>query len=481
MENKLINYLQQDLEPDWLIGYSNQQIEQRIQKLWVSLPQSISSTKAPFKILLVKDDPLEFIAGFLAAIAINAYLFLGNPNWEQDEWQQVFDLVQPDLIWGEEKIKSKFNKGKAHGDETSPCLDFKIQNSKSTNYLSLKNKLNSQSLIMIPTGGSSGQIRFTIHTWSSLTASVKGFCHYFDQEKVNSYCILPLYHVSGLMQFLRSFLTGGKLAILSYQKIKEGKQLAINPEEFFLSLVPTQLQFLCQSNSKWLSNFKTILLGGAPPWESLLEKARQSCLRLALTYGMTETASQIVTLKPEDFLGGNNSSGKVLPHGKVTIRNEKGDIINNQQIGAIALEADSLCLGYYPHLFANSTFLTDDLGFFDEEGHLHIVGRSTQKIITGGENVFPAEVEAAILATNLVKDVAVIGLSDSYWGQVVTAVYVPIREDITSDFIKNKLQNKISKYKQPKFWLSINQLPRDERGKINYQNLEKLAAKLLLK
>jgi O-succinylbenzoic acid--CoA ligase len=485
MKLQLLDYLSKHPDPDWLVGYNNQELKQLIVELLLNLSPAQSSPEKPRQILLVATDPLKFIASFLAAIASDANLFICNPHWQEYEWQQVFDLIQPDLILEEGKINSKsflnskkekcrdsHDLLKVKKSQTISLLDYKLLKK----YLLVANK-NSQSLIMIPTGGSSGKIRFAIHNWSTLTASVAGFCHYFSQIKVNSCCLLPLYHVSGLMQLLRSFLTGGKLAIFPYQKIKQGEKPAINPQDFFVSLVPTQLQFLLQSDPDWLSNFKTVLLGGAPAWDSLLDTARKYRIALAPTYGMTETASQIVTLKPEDFLWGNNSSGQVLPHAQVTICNEKGNKVAPEKIGAIAIKTDSLCLGYYSQQVSvnqSDSFFTDDLGFFDKQGYLHIVGRNSQKIITGGENVFPAEVEAAILATNLVTDVAVIGLPNSHWGQVVTAVYAPVQKDVDINLIKKQIELKLSKYKLPKYWLEVKSLPRNERGKINYQELKKI-------
>lgn len=457
MTNKILNYLFQRSDRDWLIGCDSQQLHHLTKELLVELSRLTLSEKRPLRILIAETNPLQFLACFLAAVATETHVFLGNPHWGKQEWKQVFALVQPDLVWGKEEINSK----------------LKISHSP---------LLIPHSLIMIPTGGSSGKIRFAMHTWSTLSASVAGFCDYFNRKKVNSCCVLPLYHVSGLMQFLRSFLTDGKLAIFPYSALKQGKKPEIEPQEFFISLVPTQLQFLLQSDPNWLSRFHTVLLGGAPAWRSLLDSARKHRIGLAPTYGMTETASQIATLKPEDFLQGNNSSGKILPHAKIFIQNEREELLNTQQIGTITIQADSLYLGYYPHLFTekqSTSFTTDDLGFFDSQGYLHIVGRHSQKIITGGENVFPAEVEAAILATNLVADVVAIALPDSQWGQVVTAIYVPKNLEVSTTLIQQKIKHQLSKYKQPKHWIKVDNLPRDERGKINYQQITELARNCL--
>jgi O-succinylbenzoic acid--CoA ligase len=330
---------------------------------------------------------------------------------------------------------------------------------------------------MIPTGGTSGQIRFTIHTWKTLQASVGGVFDYFGKIPINSFCILPVYHVSGLMQFFRSLLTGGKIIILPYVAIKQGETGNINPEQFFISLVPTQLQFLFSTQPQWLSQFQTILLGGAPASQSLLETARKHHLRLAPTYGMTETASQVVTLHPDNFLQGNNSSGQVLPHAAVTIQDDKGEVVPDQQIGIVTSQARSLCLGYYPHWSTNPpAFVTDDLGYFDSQG-LHLVGRNSQKIITGGENVFPQEVENIILATGLVEDVCVIGIPDAVWGEAIVAVYV---SETKQGKIATAVSTQLSPYKRPKHWIKLPAIPRSPQGKVNYQDLKTLVQQTIL-
>ncbi len=532
--DKPLTYLKQRLNEDWLIGYNSNQFN-RIIAEFIDKFTYFSLDKRPPKILVVESDPWRFIAAFLAGVANNCPVFLGNPNWVESEWKQILNLVKPDLI-----LADKFDKWEPNNQTQNTTL--KTQYSKPT--------------IAIPTGGSSGEIRFAIHTWDTLIASVKGFHQYFDYKPINSFCVLPLYHVSGLMQFLRCLITGGKFAIFPFKALMTGEGRNINPAEFFISLVPTQLQKLLNAGeAEWLSRFQTVLLGGAAPWESLLAEARNHRIRLAPTYGMTETASQIVTLKPEAFLAGNNSSGKILPHAKVTIRSNTGEILGINETGIITIAADSLALGYYPsfitidreysetmdvvgakhcgdkslittdninpamlrpsdcgdkslittdninpamlrpsdckkkseildYLTANKyninsqsqipNFQSDDLGFIDSEGYLTIIGRSSHKIITGGENVFPSEVEAAILATNLVKDVCVIGVADSYWGEAVTALYVPSLPETYPDLLREAIANKLCKFKHPKYWIPVEIIPRNSQGKINYAAIKQL-------
>ncbi|HEY9864324.1 MAG TPA: AMP-binding protein, partial [Candidatus Obscuribacterales bacterium] len=195
-------------------------------------------------------------------------------------------------------------------------------------------------------------------------------------------------------------------------------------------------------------------------------------------YGMTETASQIVSLKPSDFLGGNNSCGKVLPHAKIKIYGQNGEELKANQPGIIRIKSDSLMLGYYqdnfdPQLRINC-FTPDDLGYGDEQGYLTLVGRQSNKIITGGENVFPAEVEAVILSTGLVKDICVLGKSDQYWGEIVVAVYVANYKKVSAVELEQAILGKLSKFKHPKLWIPVEELPRNSQGKINQKQIKEL-------
>lgn len=356
-------------------------------------------------------------------------LILINPQWRSPELSQVKTLLGLDLdvpLGGDRLLL--------------PSLDFPAW--------------------LIPTGGTSGQIKFTVHTRETLGASVRGFQQFFRLERVNFFCILPLYHVGGLMQVWRSRWSGGRFELGNYGELKRGILPDLEIGDFCLSLVPTQLQVLLEVCPQWLARFRLVLVGGAPPWRSLLETARKYGIRLALTYGMTETASQVVALRPEDFFAGKNCAGQVLPHAKLHLASD----------GAIAIESASLFLGYYPDHSGVKRFQTDDVGRLDEAGYLHIVGRQSQKIISGGENIYPTEIEAAILETNLVADVAVLGVPDHYWGEAVTAILV-LKQGVQLEDVQRAIVDQLSRYKQPKHWLPIEKLPRNAQGKLNRSQL----------
>jgi o-succinylbenzoate---CoA ligase len=462
----LIEHLKQRINDNWLVGYDSAELLSLIEILTNEF-----SYPVPQKILIAESDPVDFLASFIAATSLQHHVFLCNPGWGESEWQQVFELVNPDIVWGNCEAAKTFYFQNKIGAVPSQSLQSEIVPRVETPGYS------HSSLIMIPTGGSSGNIRFTMHNWDTLTASAQGFQEFFQLDAVNSICVLPLFHVSGLMQFIRSFISGGKLLVQPFKELKSGRLLEFDPSKYFISLVPTQLQFILNDTdlTAWLSRCQTVLLGGAPSWSELLERARLNQIRLSPTYGMTETASQIAALQPENFLAGENSSGKILPHAQVTIATETGEFLCDQRTGLIAIQSSSLALGYYPHLFTEQDiFYPDDIGYFDH-GNLHIICRNSDKIITGGENVYPCEVEAVIRATNLVEDVAVLGLTDSYWGQIIAAIYTPVYPNLSSQKIEETIAGKLSRYKLPKLWIPLESMPRNEQGKINRKQLREIA------
>jgi O-succinylbenzoic acid--CoA ligase len=469
-----LEYLVQRSQEGWLVGINAQSIVDLVTDLTTTLHRQLQQQRSSIAvphILLVESDPARFLAGFFATCIAGYPVFLGNPQWTSRERHQVMELIQPDVILTEGRWNAMANFGlvnrkSQHLQSSNPCW------------------------VMIPTGGSSGAIRFAVHTWETLMASVQGFQQWFQVDRVHSYCVLPLHHVSGLMQCLRSYVTGGQLAWQAYNQLQAAQPLPIDPTMFFMSLVPTQLQRLLalpadptvqESFLSWLGTFRAILVGGAPTPPFLLNQAREWQLPLAPTYGMTETASQVATLLPADFLAGKSSYGRSLPHAHISIRSTYGDVLPAGEIGTIAIQCKALHWGYYqPDQLAitnqQAEYITDDLGFVDSEGYLHVVGRNSHKIITGGENVFPAEVEAAILETALVCDVCVVGVPNDLWGEVVTAVYVPAAPTVTEAELRLAVLDRLSAYKQPKYWLAVASLPRNLQGKLDRYRMQQLAS-----
>ncbi|ABD00777.1 o-succinylbenzoate---CoA ligase [Thermostichus sp. MS-CIW-21] len=430
--------------------------------------------------LLVADsDPLQVWAAVLACQHLGIPLFLANPHWGGREWGQALASLGSAWRWR----RGQLQEGSAsshpplqHWQQILPSADWPV--------------------IGIPTGGSGGQVKWAVHSWRTLSASARAHQQHFSVDCVHSYCVLPLYHVSGLMQAVRSWLSGGQWIVWDWKRQQQAEAWDPPLPGSFLSLVPTQLQRLLLNAQpgvlESLRQFRAILVGGGPTWPSLRQQARQLHLPLALTYGMTESASQVCTLLPEAFLQGSDSLGRPLPHATLEIRGEAGDPLPAQTAGHIHVWAESLALGYYPLAreadglgkWQQRGFTPGDWGYLDSDGYLYWLGRADDLILTGGEKVMAAEVEGEIRASGWVEDVCVLGLPDGEWGQQVVAVAVP-KAGIPAlpveleRHLKQHLSQQLSPFKHPKQWLWCAGIPRNAQGKVSRQQLRQWAAQQL--
>ena len=309
--------------------------------------------------------------------------------------------------------------------------------------------------LCIRTGGTGGAVRFARHDERTLEAAVAGGVAFFGLGRVNAVDVLPPYHVSGLMARVRCAATGGWHLPWSWKDLEAGRVPALPAGEWVISLVPTQLQRLLQVPAAfdWLRRLAVIFVGGGPLWPDLADAAAADDLRVAPVYGMTETAAMVAGLGPEEFLAGERSAGRPLPHARLEITVE----------GVVRVEGESIFRGYWPGWNGTASFTTEDLGRIDERGYLTLHGRRDAVIITGGMKVQPAEVEAALRANGEFTDVAVIGVPDPEWGEVVVACYPAdgTRPDL------ERVVAVLAPHQRPKRFVALATWPRTAHGKVN--------------
>jgi len=322
--------------------------------------------------------------------------------------------------------------------------------------------------LCLPTGGTTGGMRLARHDQDTLSAAVSGCRRHFGAARISAIGVLPLHHVSGLMAWLRCALTGGRYVAWSWDDLAAGRWPEVGGGDWFLSLVPTQLQRLLarRSSADRLRRFRAVLLGGGPAWPELLERAARLRLPLAPGYGMTETAAMVTALRPEEFLAGRTGCGSALPHARVTV--EAG--------GVIRVASRSLFRGYYPDWRGAGTWPTADLGRLDEHGSLHVLGRRDAIIITGGEKVDPVAVEAALLATGQFIDVVVVGVPDVRWGHAVVACYPAGSRAPNLEAVERALARSLAGHERPKRFVALGRWPRTASGKLSRPALAAIVA-----
>jgi o-succinylbenzoate---CoA ligase len=263
-------------------------------------------------------------------------------------------------------------------------------------------------------------------------------------------CCLPLAHVGGLLVLLRSVLLGAPVTV---HRRFDPEAVAAEADSAFVSLVPTTLVRLLDAHAD-LSHFRAILVGGAavPAW--LADRARAEGANVIETYGLTESCGGVVY------------DGRPLPGTEVRI---DGD-------GGIQLRGPTVMRGYLDDAEATTRAFTDggwlragDAGWIDGEGRLRVAGRLDDLINTGGEKVWPAEVEAVLQGHPGVAEVAIVGRPDPEWGQRVVAYVVP--SDPTAppslEALRDHVALSLPRHSAPRQLVLVPEgLPRTPSGKV---------------
>ncbi|MFN3517995.1 MAG: fatty acid--CoA ligase [Sphingomonas sp.] len=293
---------------------------------------------------------------------------------------------------------------------------------------------------------------------------------------------MPYGHIGGVGVALGAVNSGQELIIHAEYEAGAVMDAIAEHRVRRLFLVPAAIGLMLQHPKAATADFssiETLSYGASPIPLPLLQQAveRIGC-GFVQVYGMTETWGSIVALPPEDHLPGREhkmtAAGKALPGVELKIIDEDGNTLPPGEIGEVAIRSPNNTRGYWNKpeesakaLIGDGWLRTGDAGILDEEGYLYIQDRIKDMIITGAENVYPAEVESAIYGHPAVADVAVIGVPDPKWGEAVKAMVVlKPGAECDGDAIITHARERIAGFKCPKSVEFIEALPRNPSGKI---------------
>jgi O-succinylbenzoic acid--CoA ligase len=307
--------------------------------------------------------------------------------------------------------------------------------------------------------------------WWSATASALNLGNQADDCWL---AVLPLFHVGGMSILWRSVIYGIP-AMVHDSFDPQAVNRAIDEQGVtIVSVVATMLQRMldARNDCPYPPTLRCVLVGGGPVPQPLLERCAKLNVPVLQTYGMTETASQVATLAPELALAKLGSAGKPLFPTGLKIMTE-GKVLLPGEVGEIVVRGAVVSPGYFKReaetrkAWQKGWFHTGDLGRLDEEGFLYVVDRRTDLIISGGENVYPAEVEAVLLAHPAVEEAGVYARADDRWGQVpVAAVKLREGKTITETELILWCQSRLARYKVPRQIEFRDNLPRNAAGKL---------------
>jgi o-succinylbenzoate---CoA ligase len=297
------------------------------------------------------------------------------------------------------------------------------------------------------TSGTTGEPRPVELTFANHAASAEASAARLGVEPDDRWlCPLPLFHVGGLAVLLRSAIYGTEAIV--HERFDAGRvRSALESGQATLtSLVPTMLERLRDAGLSSAPALRGALLGGGPIPPGLLDWADGAGIPVLPTYGMTEAASQVATAAPGE------RRARPLPGVELRIEPDGEILVRGPMVARGALAADG-----WLH--------TGDGGRLDEDGFLHVEGRLKELIVTGGENVSPAEVERVLRSHPAVRDAAVVGVPDPEWGEAVTA-FVVLGDPSAAEELREHCRARLAAYKVPKRIEALAELPRNAAGKL---------------
>jgi O-succinylbenzoic acid--CoA ligase len=323
------------------------------------------------------------------------------------------------------------------------------------------------------TSGTSGTPKAAVLTWGNFWHSALASAYRIGVLPHDRWlCVLPLFHVGGLSIVLRSCLYGTAIDLRrTFDAVELDAALRTEPITL-VSLVPTMLHRLLdvkQPDTTYAA-LRLVLLGGAAASSELMARAQAADIAIATTYGLTEATSQVCTALPVDALRKPASVGKPLPFTQVRVIDPAGNDAPPNTEGEVIARGPTVMRGYLDDDVSTARAIQDgwlhtgDIGKFDDEGDLFILQRRSDLIVSGGENVYPADVEAALRQHPSVVDCLVIGVDSAEWGQQVAALVVastPLNERDLVDFARAR----IAGYKVPRMVRFVDALPLNASGK----------------
>lgn len=408
------------------------------------------------RLAIIGEPSRDRIIDVLAAIELGAPLVMLHPRWTDIEQETVIAETKPCLVLGRDELRP----ARARSSSSS-------------------NTDTSSPLAILYTSGTTGRAKGAILSRRAFLASARASAINLPLTTSDRWLLtMTLAHVGGLSIVIRSLIARSAIVIGGAFQANRTRALIEDENPTLISLVPTMLERLLDAGFTRTPELRAILLGGAACPERVLDRARAHDLPIRTTYGLTEACSQVTTAA-SNVRSSEEGSGIPLPGIEIRIRKSE-----REREGPIEVRGPTLFDGWFPQGAHASPFDHDgfydtgDLGFFDAEGRLHVLARRSDLIVTGGENVYPLEVEHALLKLPEVRAACVFGLPDPRWGHVVAAALVLERE-MSDDFLKEALSRSLARFKIPKRFVHLPGLVMGPTGKLDRRQTAIVASRSL--
>lgn len=344
-------------------------------------------------------------------------------------------------------------------------------------------------LLICYTSGSTGKPKGVLLSQDALAWNATNCADMHDLKPADRILTtLPLFHVGGLNNLTTPALHAGCTVVLHPKFDAEASIDAIERERITLTvLVPAQLDMMMAS-PRWqsadFSSLRMITTGSTIVPARIIRAVHARGVPLVQIYGATETCPIAACLKAEDAERKAGSTGKAAAHCELRIVDDLGKDVTQGATGEILVRGPNVMSGYWRAPQETAAALIDgwfhsgDMGHQDAEGYFYVDGRRKEMIISGGENIYPAEIENLLAECQDIAEASVVGRPDARWGEVVVAVVAPkTGHSLTPASVLQLLEGRIARFKHPKEVVFVGELPKTALGKVRKEDLRQMVAR----
>lgn len=389
-------------------------------------------------------------------------------GWTGRELTRYLRRLEPDLVIGPPAALARA----AEADPETPRLALRPGQGRTDpdDLADVSTARTSGDHSLVATSGSTGTPRPVRLTWENHLASARGAAERLDLRPGDRwFASLSLAHVGGLALAVRAAAVGSSVVLRGDFDAGTLDGLVSEGRVTHASLVPVMLRRLLdvRDGHPLPDTIRAFLVGGAGTPSGLLERALDAGVPAALTYGLTEACSQVATAPPELVRRKPGSAGPPLPG--VQVRTGEG--------GEILVRGPTVSPGYLdgePTTSEEGWLRTGDAGRVDEEGHLRVTGRLSERIVTGGTTVHPAEVEETLRDHPGVREAVALGIPSEEWGEVVGAAVVTADDGPGREQLERHCRQRLSTPRRPRRWALLDELPRLPSGKPDRERLRRV-------
>jgi len=419
------------------------------EKVTVLAKKLASVTNKVTRVALYAGNSVETAIFLLALLLLKKEILLLNIHLTKEEVKRQIGKLGVELV---------FSSGKGY-------IPFQEIYSYRQNAIMLSWDIEPEQIaVIMNTSATTGEYKSVPIRWKQVVAHVRASARTLGiDEKDNWLLVLPFFHISGLSILLRSLYNGTRVTILD--KFDEEAVLGLirKKKVNMVSLTTTILGRMIDKMEE--HSLRVALLGGEFIPVQLTRKCLDKRLPVYKTYGMTETTSQSTTFCILDAPDKLDSVGRPLPEVDIAIKNA-----DEEGVGEICIKSPMMMDGYIGRETVGEYFNTGDIGYIDPDRFLYVLNRRSDIIISGGENIYPKEIEDLLYELQEVKECAVVGEKDNKWGQVPVLYIV---STLTEEEIQGYFLDRLAKYKIPKTIIYMDELPKNASGKILRKALQK--------